>query len=147
MKGLFVLCLIFVIASPCLCFRLVNREAAVENDFNVVKYGAKGDCHTDDSNVYFCYSFIFHFMQLFFIYFFHMKQNFKSNTIFKLSCKKAFTKAWLDVCGSTLDTPTLIIPEGQNFMLQPLSFQGPCKSTTINVKVRYKGINKLVRHA
>jgi len=51
------------------------------------------------------------------------------------------------VCGSTLDTPTLIVPEGQNFMLQPLSFQGPCKSKTINFKVRYNGINKLVRHA
>jgi len=71
----------------------------------------------------------------------------KSNTIFKLYYTKAFTKAWQDVCGSTLDIPTLIIPEGQNFMLQPVSFQGPCKSTTINVKVRYKGINKLVRHA
>jgi len=41
------------------------------------------------------------------------------------------------VCGTTQGTPTLTIPEGKTFLLQPLSFQGPCKSTTIQVEVLY----------
>jgi len=52
-----------------------------------------------------------------------------------LHLTKAFVKAWNDVCGTTQGTPTLIIPEGKTFLLQPLSFQGPCKSTTIQVEV------------
>ncbi|XP_058746754.1 probable polygalacturonase At3g15720 [Vicia villosa] len=47
----------------------------------------------------------------------------------------AFLKAWQAVCVTTRGTPTLIIPQHKTFMLQPLSFQGPCKSTTINVMI------------
>jgi len=62
----------------------------------------------------------------------------KSKTIFKLLCKKAFLKAWQDVCGSNQGTPTLIIPGGKKFMLQPSSFRGPCKSSTVKIMVCYK---------
>ncbi|CAK8571452.1 unnamed protein product [Lathyrus sativus] len=48
----------------------------------------------------------------------------------------AFLKAWKDVCGTTRGNPTLIIPQDKQFMLQPLKFQGPCKSQTINVEIR-----------
>ncbi|XP_004502362.1 probable polygalacturonase At3g15720 [Cicer arietinum] len=44
----------------------------------------------------------------------------------------AFLKAWQDVCAAE-DTPTLFIPDGSTFMLQPVSFSGPCKSATVNV--------------
>ncbi|CAK8571451.1 unnamed protein product [Lathyrus sativus] len=47
----------------------------------------------------------------------------------------AFLKAWNDVCGTTEGNPTLIIPQDKKFMLQPMKFQGPCKSKTINVEI------------
>nr|XP_024927172.2 probable polygalacturonase At3g15720 [Ziziphus jujuba var. spinosa] len=49
---------------------------------------------------------------------------------------QAFLKAWETVCGAASDTtPTLIIPEGKTFLLKPLTFEGPCGSTTIHVQV------------
>ncbi|XP_061369185.1 probable polygalacturonase At3g15720 [Gastrolobium bilobum] len=47
----------------------------------------------------------------------------------------AFVKAWEDTCGAIEGTPTLLIPKGKTFMLQPVSFQGPCKSATVNVQL------------
>ncbi|KAJ7957259.1 Pectin lyase-like superfamily protein [Quillaja saponaria] len=47
----------------------------------------------------------------------------------------AFQKAWRDVCGASGRAPTLNIPKGKTFMLQPVLFEGPCKSPTINFKV------------
>ncbi|GLT51729.1 hypothetical protein SLA2020_251210 [Shorea laevis] len=41
---------------------------------------------------------------------------------------KAFIKAWKDVCGSTLKNPSLLIPEGKTYLLNPTRFEGPCKS-------------------
>lgn len=39
------------------------------------------------------------------------------------------------MCGKSQGTPTLLIPEGKIFMLQPMTFQGPCKPSTIEIKV------------
>ncbi|CAK8536716.1 unnamed protein product [Lathyrus sativus] len=47
---------------------------------------------------------------------------------------EAFVKAWQDVCASQ-DNATLIISKDKTFFLQPLKFQGPCKSTTIKVEL------------
>ncbi|KAL5101403.1 hypothetical protein RYX36_005730 [Vicia faba] len=47
----------------------------------------------------------------------------------------AFLKSWQSVCDTTRGAPTFIIPQDKTFMLQPLSFQGPCKYATINVKI------------
>ncbi|XP_058775363.1 probable polygalacturonase At3g15720 [Vicia villosa] len=47
---------------------------------------------------------------------------------------EAFLKAWNDVCTSQ-DDPTLIIPKNKTFFLQPLRFQGPCKSATVKVEL------------
>ncbi|CAJ2653288.1 unnamed protein product [Trifolium pratense] len=96
MKVLFSLLLVLVIPSPSLCSKV--GKSNIPNAFNIVKYGAKGDGHSDDSN--------------------------------------AFLKAWKDACTSTKGTPTLIVPAGKIFMTQPLTFQGPCKSATINVMIR-----------
>jgi hypothetical protein len=49
MKVLFSLLLVLVIASPSLCSKVEKHN--IPNAFNIVKYGAKGDGHTDDSNV------------------------------------------------------------------------------------------------
>ncbi|TKY47817.1 polygalacturonase protein [Spatholobus suberectus] len=94
MKGLLVVLLIFVIASPSLCAR-VRLEGSP--NFTVDSYGATGDGQTDDS--------------------------------------QAFVKAWQDVCGASQDTATLLIPK-KNYMLQPVSFQGPCKPSTVNIELQ-----------
>ncbi|KAK7329460.1 hypothetical protein VNO77_23629 [Canavalia gladiata] len=52
----------------------------------------------------------------------------------KTDDSQAFVKAWKDVCGETQDTATLVIPRGRTFMLQPVSFHGPCKPSTINIE-------------
>lgn len=52
-------------------------------------------------------------------------------------CDKAFLKAWNDVCGATEDSPTLHAPIGKTYLLNPLKFQGPCKSKEVNFNVVY----------
>uniref|UniRef100_A0A7N0VEZ8 Polygalacturonase n=1 Tax=Kalanchoe fedtschenkoi TaxID=63787 RepID=A0A7N0VEZ8_KALFE len=47
----------------------------------------------------------------------------------------AFLKAWKAVCSSTRQFPTLTVSEGKTFYVQPLHFQGPCKSRKIHVKM------------
>ncbi|KGN53196.1 hypothetical protein Csa_014667 [Cucumis sativus] len=46
----------------------------------------------------------------------------------KTDDSKAFLKAWNDVCGATEESPTLHVPDGKTYLLNPLKFQGPCKS-------------------
>ncbi|XP_061357372.1 probable polygalacturonase At3g15720 [Gastrolobium bilobum] len=48
---------------------------------------------------------------------------------------QAFVKAWQEACGATEDTTTLLIPKRKTFMLQPVSFRGPCNPATINIKL------------
>ncbi|XVF24804.1 hypothetical protein REPUB_Repub13aG0159300 [Reevesia pubescens] len=47
----------------------------------------------------------------------------------------AFTKAWKDTCSAAAGNPTLIIPQGKTFLVHPITFAGPCKSSIINVKL------------
>ncbi|XP_057440150.1 probable polygalacturonase At3g15720 [Lotus japonicus] len=49
---------------------------------------------------------------------------------------QAFEKAWHDVCSATEGTPTLLIPKGKSFMLQPVLFKGPCKIGNINIELQ-----------
>ncbi|GMI93877.1 hypothetical protein like AT3G15720 [Hibiscus trionum] len=46
----------------------------------------------------------------------------------------AFMKAWSDTCKAT-SNPTLVIPQGKQFLVHPMIFTGPCKSTTIQVQL------------
>ncbi|XP_048497382.1 probable polygalacturonase At3g15720 [Beta vulgaris subsp. vulgaris] len=48
----------------------------------------------------------------------------------------AFSKAWSDVCNSSNDTPTLVVPLGKTFLVKSILFKGPCKSTRIHVEVQ-----------
>ncbi|KAE9604562.1 putative polygalacturonase [Lupinus albus] len=48
---------------------------------------------------------------------------------------RAFMAAWHQACGATKGTPTLLIPIGKIFKLQPVRFEGPCKSQSVHVKV------------
>ncbi|KAG7582100.1 Pectin lyase fold/virulence factor [Arabidopsis suecica] len=47
---------------------------------------------------------------------------------------QAFLKAWEAVCSGTGDGQ-LVVPAGMTFMLQPLKFQGSCKSAPIFVQI------------
>ncbi|KAK8664168.1 hypothetical protein V6N13_083967 [Hibiscus sabdariffa] len=46
----------------------------------------------------------------------------------------AFTKAWSDTCKAT-SNPTLVIPQGKQFLVRQTIFAGPCKSSTIQVQL------------
>ncbi|XP_004288764.1 PREDICTED: probable polygalacturonase At3g15720 [Fragaria vesca subsp. vesca] len=41
----------------------------------------------------------------------------------------------IDVCGSTQDIPTLIIPKDNNFLLSSVEFKGPCKAASVNFQL------------
>ncbi|XP_038888688.1 probable polygalacturonase At3g15720 [Benincasa hispida] len=49
---------------------------------------------------------------------------------------QAFLKAWKDVCEATKGIPTLHVPLGKSYLLNPLTFQGPCKSKQVNIQLR-----------
>ncbi|KAK9127483.1 hypothetical protein Syun_016280 [Stephania yunnanensis] len=46
----------------------------------------------------------------------------------------AFLNAWASACSSTLSTSTLFVPKGKTFLLKPVTFHGPCKSTSVTVQ-------------
>ncbi|KAL1215611.1 putative polygalacturonase [Cardamine amara subsp. amara] len=48
---------------------------------------------------------------------------------------KAFVQAWNAACGGEGDIKTLLIPSDTTFLLQPIVFQGPCKSSSIKVQL------------
>ncbi|CAN0855016.1 Probable polygalacturonase At3g15720 [Linum grandiflorum] len=47
----------------------------------------------------------------------------------------AFAKAWDDFCGAR-GNPTLVIPAGKVFLLNPVSFQGPCNSQKLRIQLQ-----------
>ncbi|CAL0302263.1 unnamed protein product [Lupinus luteus] len=48
---------------------------------------------------------------------------------------QAFLKAWNAACGISGNIGTLEVPNGKTFLLNPLSFNGPCKSSEVNFKL------------
>ncbi|KAG2300326.1 hypothetical protein Bca52824_036798 [Brassica carinata] len=49
---------------------------------------------------------------------------------------QAFLKAWEAVCNGGSNNTTLLVPLGKIFMLKPLKFAGPCKSSSVTFLVR-----------
>ncbi|WKA08361.1 hypothetical protein VitviT2T_026090 [Vitis vinifera] len=47
----------------------------------------------------------------------------------------AFMLAWTDVCNSSASTPIFHIPGNKTFLLNPVFFQGPCRSTNIQFQI------------
>ncbi|KAI3522724.1 hypothetical protein L1887_00739 [Cichorium endivia] len=47
---------------------------------------------------------------------------------------EAFIHAWADVCGDSSPDPTLIIPPSKTFLVSPVAFNGPCKSSTLHIQ-------------
>ncbi|XP_022547548.1 probable polygalacturonase At3g15720 isoform X2 [Brassica napus] len=50
----------------------------------------------------------------------------------------AFVKTWNAACGGGGDISILLIPAGRTFLIQPIVFNGPCRSS--NTKVQLEGI-------
>ncbi|TXG61759.1 hypothetical protein EZV62_013122 [Acer yangbiense] len=48
---------------------------------------------------------------------------------------RAFLRAWKAFCEADEYTPTLQIPKGKTFLLQPIIFNGPCKSQNVQVQI------------
>ncbi|KAL4653701.1 hypothetical protein ACB092_01G324400 [Castanea dentata] len=48
---------------------------------------------------------------------------------------KAFMDAWKATCKSSMSSPTMHVPQGMTFLLQPLTFNGNCKSNNITVQI------------
>ncbi|KAK7320691.1 hypothetical protein VNO77_30395 [Canavalia gladiata] len=47
----------------------------------------------------------------------------------------AFEKAWKDLRESNQSTVTLAVPPNKTFLLHQISFQGPCKAQSVNIKI------------
>ncbi|KAH9666620.1 polygalacturonase adpg2 [Citrus sinensis] len=47
----------------------------------------------------------------------------------------AYAKAWNDACKANAQTPTMIIPKGKTFLVHPITFSGPCKSSNISIQL------------
>ncbi|GMY19945.1 probable polygalacturonase At3g15720 [Fagus crenata] len=48
---------------------------------------------------------------------------------------QAFSDAWNATCQSSVSFPTMYVPQGMTFLLQPLTFNGSCKSRNITVQI------------
>ncbi|EAY89054.1 hypothetical protein OsI_10538 [Oryza sativa Indica Group] len=44
---------------------------------------------------------------------------------------EAFLQAWKEACNSSDYPSVLLVPEGKTYLLMPVSFNGPCRATTI----------------
>ncbi|KAK7854080.1 polygalacturonase [Quercus suber] len=50
----------------------------------------------------------------------------------KTDDSNAFSAAWKAACGATTQNPTVVVPSSRNFLVYPLIFKGPCKSSQIS---------------
>lgn len=48
---------------------------------------------------------------------------------------KAFIKAWEHICAADGRLPTFYIPPGKTFLLGQVQFKGPCKASSVHVRV------------
>ncbi|WZZ02290.1 probable polygalacturonase At3g15720 [Brassica rapa] len=60
---------------------------------------------------------------------------------------KAFVAAWKAMCSSGGSNKTLLIPSDNTFLLQPLVFQGPCNSPSVQVQLDGKIVAPLNKAA
>ena len=49
---------------------------------------------------------------------------------------QAFMNAWKACCADESHNSALVIPQNRTFLLKPLQFSGPCKSSNIHLKVK-----------
>ena len=51
---------------------------------------------------------------------------------------QAFSAAWKAACSAGTQNPTVVVPSRKDFLVYPLTFQGPCKSSSISFQVTRK---------
>ncbi|KAK9141701.1 hypothetical protein Syun_011101 [Stephania yunnanensis] len=47
----------------------------------------------------------------------------------------AFLKAWNQSCGANTGVPIMYVPQGKSFLLNPISFYGPCNNKGVIIQV------------
>ncbi|KAL0013783.1 hypothetical protein SO802_000852 [Lithocarpus litseifolius] len=53
----------------------------------------------------------------------------------KTDDSNAFSAAWKAACSATTQNPTVVVPSSRNFLVYPLIFYGPCKSSQISFQL------------
>jgi len=53
----------------------------------------------------------------------------------KTNDSEAFSAAWKAACSATTQNPTVVVPSSRNFLVYPLIFYGPCKSSQISFQL------------
>uniref|UniRef100_A0A7N2MPQ8 endo-polygalacturonase n=1 Tax=Quercus lobata TaxID=97700 RepID=A0A7N2MPQ8_QUELO len=53
----------------------------------------------------------------------------------KTDDSNAFSAAWKAACSAATQNPTVVVPSSKDFLVYPLTFQGPCKSSNISFQV------------
>ncbi|KAK4604397.1 hypothetical protein RGQ29_012771 [Quercus rubra] len=53
----------------------------------------------------------------------------------KTDDSNAFSAAWKAACSAGTQNPTVVVPSRKDFLVYPLTFQGPCKSSSISFQV------------
>ncbi|KAK4349116.1 hypothetical protein RND71_031871 [Anisodus tanguticus] len=48
---------------------------------------------------------------------------------------QAFKQVWRAACNDENQNPSILIPSGKSFLVRPITFQGPCKSTNIQIQL------------
>lgn len=123
--------MVVLLSMSCLSFGSKITSVAT---YDVTSYGAKGDGNTDDSSV----NNIFKFWIKIYWCIMQIKERKNQLTFFYVrSLLQAFLRAWDDLCGDMSPEPTLIIPSDKTFLINPVAFNGPCKSQNVNIKVKW----------
>ncbi|XVF86475.1 hypothetical protein PTKIN_Ptkin18bG0043300 [Pterospermum kingtungense] len=115
MQELFTIFTVLFIVTPGL--------GSATDSFNVIKYGAVGNGKTDDSTVN--SSTLLYYATV-------ETANLLSTFVDNL---QAFLRAWKAACKSPSRNPSLIVPASKTFLLKPVTFSGPCKSSSIQVLI------------
>ncbi|KAL8144304.1 hypothetical protein V2J09_017336 [Rumex salicifolius] len=53
----------------------------------------------------------------------------------KIDSSKAFLDAWNTACNTKADSPMIIVPKGEKFLVNPVVFNGPCKAKNIDFMI------------
>jgi hypothetical protein len=48
---------------------------------------------------------------------------------------QAFLAAWREACNSSDDPSTFLVPEGNTYLLMPVTFRGPCRAISVTAIV------------
>ncbi|KAH6824316.1 hypothetical protein C2S53_000681 [Perilla frutescens var. hirtella] len=56
-------------------------------------------------------------------------------TVLAQTRPQAFESAWTAACSRSFENPNVIVPSGRVFLVSPIKFEGPCKSSSITFEI------------